>query len=64
MVWATRWGADTIMDLSTGRDIHETREWILRNSPVPVGTVPIYQALEKVNGEPDRADAGRSTATP
>jgi phosphomethylpyrimidine synthase len=51
MVWATRWGADTIMDLSTGRNIHETREWILRNSPVPVGTVPIYQALEKVNGD-------------
>ncbi|MGQ0742858.1 MAG: phosphomethylpyrimidine synthase ThiC [Acidimicrobiales bacterium] len=48
--WATRWGADTIMDLSTGRDIHQTREWILRNSPVPVGTVPIYQALEKVGG--------------
>jgi phosphomethylpyrimidine synthase len=52
MVWATRWGADTIMDLSTGRDIHMTREWILRNSPVPVGTVPLYQALEKTNGEP------------
>src|SRR5690606_34569014 len=52
MVWATRWGADTIMDLSTGRNIHETREWNLRNSPVPVGTVPIYQALEKVNGDP------------
>ncbi len=52
MVWATRWGADTIMDLSTGKDIHLTREWILRNSPVPVGTVPIYQALEKVNGDP------------
>ena len=52
MVWATRWGADTIMDLSTGADIHETREWILRNSPVPVGTVPIYQALEKVKGDP------------
>lgn len=52
MVWATRWGADTIMDLSTGKNIHETREWILRNSPVPVGTVPIYQALEKVNGDP------------
>jgi phosphomethylpyrimidine synthase len=52
MVWATRWGADTIMDLSTGRNIHETREWIIRNSPVPVGTVPIYQALEKVNGDP------------
>jgi phosphomethylpyrimidine synthase len=50
MTWATRWGADTIMDLSTGRDIHATREWILRNSPVPVGTVPLYQALEKVNG--------------
>ncbi|MCB1137564.1 MAG: phosphomethylpyrimidine synthase ThiC [Leptospiraceae bacterium] len=53
MVWATRWGADTIMDLSTGKDIHETREWIIRNSPVPVGTVPIYQALEKVNGKPE-----------
>ncbi|MDI9936650.1 phosphomethylpyrimidine synthase ThiC [Rhodococcus sp. IEGM 1351] len=52
MMWATRWGADTIMDLSTGKNIHETREWILRNSPVPVGTVPIYQALEKVNGDP------------
>ncbi|MFN8067646.1 MAG: phosphomethylpyrimidine synthase ThiC [Mycolicibacterium insubricum] len=51
MVWATRWGSDTIMDLSTGRDIHQTREWILRNSPVPVGTVPIYQALEKTNGD-------------
>ncbi|MGB0720521.1 MAG: phosphomethylpyrimidine synthase ThiC, partial [Bdellovibrionales bacterium] len=50
MVWATRWGADTIMDLSTGKDIHDTREWILRNSPVPLGTVPIYQALEKVGG--------------
>lgn len=49
-VWACRWGADTIMDLSTGQNIHETREWILRNSPVPIGTVPIYQALEKVNG--------------
>lgn len=54
MVWATRWGADTIMDLSTGKDIHLTREWILRNSPVPVGTVPIYQALEKVNGDPTK----------
>jgi phosphomethylpyrimidine synthase len=52
MVWATRWGADTIMDLSTGKRIHETREWLLRNSPVPVGTVPIYQAMEKVNGDP------------
>ncbi|ECI6407187.1 phosphomethylpyrimidine synthase ThiC [Salmonella enterica subsp. enterica] len=50
LMWATRWGADTVMDLSTGRYIHETREWILRNSPVPIGTVPIYQALEKVNG--------------
>ena len=50
LVWSTRWGADTMMDLSTGRYIHETREWILRNSPVPIGTVPIYQALEKVNG--------------
>jgi len=51
MTWATRWGADTVMDLSTGRNIHETREWILRNSPVPIGTVPIYQALEKVDGK-------------
>ncbi|WP_324013474.1 phosphomethylpyrimidine synthase ThiC [Aeromonas hydrophila] len=50
LVWSTRWGADTVMDLSTGRYIHETREWILRNSPVPIGTVPIYQALEKTNG--------------
>ena len=50
MTWATRWGADTVMDLSTGRNIHETREWIVRNSPVPIGTVPIYQALEKVDG--------------
>ncbi|WP_431998251.1 phosphomethylpyrimidine synthase ThiC [Sphaerimonospora mesophila] len=50
MTWATRWGADTVMDLSTGRDIHTTREWIIRNSPVPIGTVPIYQALEKVGG--------------
>ncbi|MCF2900053.1 phosphomethylpyrimidine synthase ThiC [Pseudoalteromonas sp. SSMSWG5] len=50
MVWSTRWGADTVMDLSTGRYIHETREWVVRNSPVPIGTVPIYQALEKVNG--------------
>jgi phosphomethylpyrimidine synthase len=50
-VWACRWGADTIMDLSTGKNIHETREWIVRNSPVPIGTVPIYQALEKVNGK-------------
>lgn len=51
MVWSTRWGGDTVMDLSTGKHIHETREWILRNSPVPIGTVPIYQALEKVNGK-------------
>ncbi|HCE64674.1 MAG TPA: phosphomethylpyrimidine synthase ThiC [Deinococcus radiodurans] len=51
MVWATRWGADTVMDLSTGRHIHQTREWIVRNSPVPIGTVPIYQALEKVDGK-------------
>lgn len=50
LVWSARWGADTVMDLSTGRNIHETREWILRNSPVPIGTVPLYQALEKVNG--------------
>ena len=53
MVWAIRWGADTVMDLSTGKNIHETREWILRNSPVPIGTVPIYQALEKVGGKPE-----------
>ena len=53
MVWSSRWGADTIMDLSTGSNIHETREWIIRNSPVPVGTVPIYQALERVNGSPE-----------
>nr|WP_291202186.1 phosphomethylpyrimidine synthase ThiC [Geothrix sp.] len=51
MAWSIRWGADTVMDLSTGKNIHETREWILRNSPVPIGTVPIYQALEKVNGK-------------
>ena len=50
MRWATKWGADTVMDLSTGKNIHATREWILRNSPVPIGTVPIYQALEKVHG--------------
>ncbi len=53
MIWATHWGADTVMDLSTGDRIHETREWILRNSPVPIGTVPIYQALEKVGGKPE-----------
>ena len=56
LVWATRWGADTIMDLSTGRNIHETREWLLRNSPVPIGTVPIYQALEKANGVAENLD--------
>ncbi|MBB3809787.1 phosphomethylpyrimidine synthase ThiC [Pseudochelatococcus contaminans] len=54
LVWATRWGADTVMDLSTGRNIHNIRGWIMRNSPVPIGTVPIYQALEKVDGEPDK----------
>ena len=54
LVWATRWGADTVMDLSTGKNIHTTREWILRNSPVPIGTVPIYQALEKVGGVPEK----------
>src|ERR1700710_2893211 len=56
MVWAIRWGADTVMDLSTGRNIHNTREWILRNSPVPIGRVPIYQALEKVDGDPVKLD--------
>jgi phosphomethylpyrimidine synthase len=54
--WAIRWGADTVMDLSTGKNIHETREWIIRNSPVPIGTVPIYQALEKVKGRPEKLD--------
>ena len=53
MVWSIRWGADTVMDLSTGANIHETREWIIRNAPVPIGTVPIYQALEKVDGRPE-----------
>ena len=56
MIWATRWGADTVMDLSTGRDIHATREWLVRNSPVPIGTVPIYQALEKVGGDAEALD--------
>src|SRR5271168_1975177 len=56
MVWAIRWGADTVMDLSTGRNIHNIRSWILRNSPVPIGTVPIYQALEKVDGDPLKLD--------
>ena len=62
MIWSTRWGADTVMDLSTGKNIHETREWIIRNSPVPIGTVPIYQALEKVGGQ-GRGSPGRSTGT-
>jgi phosphomethylpyrimidine synthase len=56
MVWSIRWGADTVMDLSTGRNIHNTREWIIRNSPVPIGTVPIYQALEKCDGDPVKLD--------
>jgi phosphomethylpyrimidine synthase len=56
MVWAIRWGADTVMDLSTGRNIHATREWIIRNAPVPIGTVPIYQALEKAGGDPVKLD--------
>src|SRR5436190_1692975 len=56
MVWAIRWGADTVMDLSTGRNIHNTREWIIRNAPIPIGTVPIYQALEKVDGDPVKLD--------
>ena len=63
MVWATRWGGDTVMDLSTGKNIHETREWIVRNSPVPIGTVPIYQALEKVPAAWPRTSPGRSSAT-
>ena len=62
MVWAIRWGADTVMDLSTGRNIHNIREWIIRNAPVPIGTVPIYQALEKFGGDPDKL-TGRSTGT-
>src|SRR5207248_7992212 len=56
MTWAIRWGGDTVMDLSTGKHIHETREWIIRNSPVPIGTVPIYQALEKVDGKAERSE--------
>ena len=60
--WATLWGADTVMDLSTGKNIHETREWIIRNSAVPIGTVPIYQALEKAGGRPEDRP-GRSIAT-
>ena len=62
-VWSCKWGGDTLMDLSTGANIHETREWIVRNCPVPVGTVPIYQALEKVNGKVEDL-TGKSTATP
>ncbi len=56
LVWSIRWGADTVMDLSTGRNIHNIRSWIIRNSPVPIGTVPIYQALEKVGGDPLKLD--------
>jgi phosphomethylpyrimidine synthase len=62
MTWAIRWGGDTVMDLSTGKNIHETREWIVRKSPVPIGTVPIYQALEKVDGKAEDL-TWRSTAT-
>src|SRR5947209_19796392 len=58
MVWAIRWGADTVMDLSTGRNIHDTREWIVRNAPVPIGTVPVYQAREKVGGVAERLSWG------
>src|SRR5262249_41560373 len=54
--WSVKWGADTVMDLSTGKQIHETREWILRNAPVPIGTVPIYQCLEKAGGDPAKLD--------
>jgi phosphomethylpyrimidine synthase len=60
--WATLWGADTVMDLSTGTHIHETREWIIRNSPVPIGTVPIYQALERVGGVPEQLTWAAGTA--
>src|SRR3546814_13676663 len=63
MVWSIRWGADTAMDLSTGRNIHDTREWILRNSPVPIGTVPIHQALAKVGGRADDLTVERVRAT-
>ncbi len=63
LVWSTRWGADTVMDLSTGRYIHETREWILRNSPVPIGTVPIYQALRRPTASP-KTSPGSCSATP
>ena len=64
MRWATKWGADTVMDLSTGKNIHATREWIIRNSPVPIGTVPIYQALEKVGGTRRRTDLGNLSRHP
>ena len=64
MTWAIRWGADTVMDLSTGKNIHETREWIVRNSPVPIGTVPIYQALEKVDGKAEELTWTRSSSRP
>lgn len=63
LVWSIRWGGDTVMDLSTGKHIHETREWIIRNSPVPIGTVPIYQALERSMGAPKNSP-GTSSATP
>lgn len=63
LVWSIRWGGDTVMDLSTGKHIHETREWIIRNSPVPIGTVPIYQALKRSTGAPKNSP-GRSFATP
>ena len=62
MVWAIRWGADTVMDLSTGRNIHNIRDWIIRNARVPIGTVPIYQALEKVGGEAE-SSTGKCSAT-
>ena len=64
MVWAIRWGGDTVMDLSTGRNIHNIRDWIIRNAPVPIGTVPIYQALEKVNGIAEDLTHGKCSATP
>ena len=62
MIWSIRWGSDTVMDLSTGKNIHETREWIIRNAPVPIGTVPIYQALEKVNGKAEDTSGDSWTA--
>ena len=63
MRWAIKWGADTVMDLSTGKNIHATREWIIRNSPVPIGTVPIYQAWKKSTAKP-KTSPGNSSATP